>query len=79
MIFRSAGALECLDLADEDAVHLPTSTVGDLVGLGVDAAGFGGTVHPLVGEPVGGGDAVEAGVTGQTVGRQLGTHAQNIV
>ena len=59
---RAAGALQRLDLADEDAVHLPAGAIARFRGCGIDAAILTDIVGALVGEPLLGADAVEAGV-----------------
>ena len=71
------GAFERLDLADEDAVHLAAGAVGDIVGLGVDAAVLAGG-GPLVGEPLGCRQAVEPGIAGESGRGQLLAHAPSV-
>ena len=74
----AASALERLDLAHEDAVHLPTGAVGAFGTRRVHATLFAATVGALVGEPVGGGDAIEPCIAGQGFGRQLGAHKTSV-
>ena len=60
----AAGALERLDLADEDAVHLPAGAVGHILGLDEQLAVVA-DAGPWVVEPLGRRDAVEPVVTCQ--------------
>ncbi len=74
---RAPGALERLDLADEDAVHLPAGPVERLARLGIQTAILTQVVRPLVGKALLGRDAVEATVAGQGGRRQLRAHVQD--
>ena len=74
----AAGAFHGLDLADEDAVHLPPRPIGHVVRRRIHAPFLTRTVQPLVGEALGCRDPVKAGVAGQGVGRQLCAHVKTL-
>jgi hypothetical protein len=75
VVVRGApGALECLDLADEDAVHLAAGAVEGLVALRVHPTGLRQPVRTHVVEAVGGADPMEPFVAGEILRRQLGAH-----
>ncbi len=74
VVGRAAGALEGLDLADEDAVHLAAGAIGHILGFDEQLAVFA-DAGPWVVEPLGGRDAVEPIITSQGVGWDQLAHA----
>ena len=73
---RSTRTLQCLDLADEDAVHLASGSIAHLRRLGIEQPVLADIVRTFVGEALLGGHAVEATVALQRIGWQLLAHGE---
>ena len=74
----SPSTFECLDLADEDAVHLSPRTIERLDRVGIHPSILTLVVGPLIGEPFLGRDAMEPAVALQRGGWQLRAHPKSV-